>query len=339
MFKFRTFVFVNNLLSFYTFMNGDILEFKDYYNTLGVTKTASAEEIKKAYRNLAKKYHPDSNKDADAEKMFKDVSEAYTVLHDPEKRKKYDLLGSNWNKHRQTGGSNDDFNWSDYVGQNTRQKASGAKQKFGDVFGDSGISDFFEKFFGGGFSGAAGNPKQKQHQRQSYSKGENFKTEINVTLDEICKGTKKKLQVNSEKFEVTFKPGLSEGQKLKISGKGLPSDSGGANGDLIINVNVIEDKNFKIVGKDIYQDIEVDVVNAVLGGQLKVETFYGKVMINIAPGSRSGKSLKLKGMGIPDYKNNATKGDLYLKLVLQIPENLTPKEIELFKEIQKNRIT
>ncbi len=327
------------MLNCYKLINGDILEFKDYYTTLGVTKTAKAEEIKKAYRNLAKKYHPDSNKDADAEKRFKEISEANTVLSDPEKRKKYDSLGSDWNKHRQTGGNNDDFNWNDYMAQNARQKASSAKQKFGGAFGDSGISDFFEKFFGGGFSASSGQSKPRQQHKQTYTKGENYKTEISVTLEEICKGTKKQLQVNAEKFEVTFKPGLSEGQKLKISGKGLPPENGGANGDLIINVKVIEDKQHKIVGKDIYKDLEIDVVTAILGGQLKVDTFYGKVMINIAPGSRSGKLLKLKGMGIPDYKNSTLKGDLYIKLCLQISENITAKEIEFYKEIQNSRTT
>lgn len=313
------------------------MDFRDYYSILGVTKTASADEIKKAYRNLAKKYHPDSNKEADAEKKFKEISEAYTVLSDPEKRKKYDRLGSNWNKHRQTGGSADDFNWSDYVAQNARQKASGAKQKFGDVFGDSGISDFFERFFGGGFAGQDVKASTKKQSQATYAKGENFKTEIQITPEEVCKGTKKNLQVNGEKFEVTFKPGLSDGQKLKISGKGLQSESGGPSGDLIISVKVIEDNKYKIKGNDIYTDAEVDITIAVLGGQQKVDTLYGKVMLNIAPGTRSGKVLKLKGMGVPDYKNSNIKGDLYIKLLLQIPDKLSEKELELYNEIKKLR--
>ena len=312
------------------FNYGALLEFKDYYTTLGVTKNASADEIKKSYRSLAKKYHPDSNKGHDAEKKFKDISEAYTVLSDPEKRKKYDLLGSNWNKHQQTGGSADDFNWSDYISQQAKRKASGARQKVGDMFGDSGVSDFFERFFsGGGFSGA-GSRTQNTH-----SKGENYKSEIQITLEEVCKGAKRQLQVNEEKFEVTFKPGLSDGQKLKLSGKGLPSDSGGARGDLIITVKVSEDKKYVRKGNDLYSDVEVDFLTAILGGQLKVDTFNGKVMLNVAPGSRSGKILKLKGMGIPDYQDPKVRGDLFIKLIIQIPEKFSPKEINLFEEIKK----
>lgn len=313
------------------------MEFRDYYTTLGVTKTASQEEIKKAYRSLAKKYHPDSNKGADAEKKFKEISEAYTVLSDPEKRKKYDLLGSNWNKHRQTGGSENDFNWGDYISQQARQRTTGARQKVGDMFGDSGLSDFFERFFSGSgsgiFGGGAGNPKQKA----GYTKGENFKTEIEVNLEEVCKGTKRQLQVNGEKFDVSFKPGLSDGQKLKISGKGLHSENGGNRGDLIITVKVIENDNYKRKGNDLYTDLEIDLFTAVLGGQVKVDTFFGKVMLNVTKGSRSGKTLKLKGMGIPDYQNSNLKGDLYFKLIIQIPEKITDKEIELFTEMQKLR--
>ncbi|MBX3043836.1 MAG: J domain-containing protein [Candidatus Kapabacteria bacterium] len=311
------------------------MDFKDYYQILGLTKTASADEIKKAYRNLAKKYHPDSNKDSDAEKRFKEISEAYAVLSDPEKRKKYDLLGSDWNRHRQTGGSSDNFNWSDYISQQARQRSSNARQKVGDMFGDSGLSDFFERFFSGGFSQSGQRTSTKS--KPAYAKGDNYKTEITITIEEVAKGAKRQLQVNGEKFDVTFKPGLSDGQKLKISGKGLPADGGGDKGDLIISVKVSEDTIYQRTGNDLYKNIEVDYTTAVLGGQVKVETLYGKLMVNIAPGSRSGKVLKLKGMGLPDYKSINLKGDLYLKVLIQLPDNISQKESDLVKEIQKIR--
>ncbi|MFA5512312.1 MAG: DnaJ C-terminal domain-containing protein [Candidatus Kapaibacterium sp.] len=312
------------------------MEFKDYYTVLGVSKNSSQDDIKKAYRNLAKKYHPDSNKSSDAEIRFKEISEAYTVLSDPEKRKKYDLLGSNWNKHRQTGGSNDDFNWSDYFSQNFRQKSGNARQKVGDVFGDGGISDFFDRIFGGMGGGFTQTPRQNPN-ANVYEKGENFKTEIQISLEEVCKGTKRQLQFNGEKFEVNFKPGLQDNQKLKLTGKGKSSKSGANAGDLIITVKVSEDPKIIRKGNDLYADTEIDLLTAVLGGEHYADTFYGKVKLKISAGTRSGKLLKLKGMGLPDYKNNSHKGDLFLKLIIQLPEKLSDKEIEIFKEMQKNR--
>jgi curved DNA-binding protein len=307
------------------------LEFKDYYKTLGLEKSASAEDIKKAYRNLAKKHHPDSNKSPDAEKKFKEISEAYSVLSDSEKRKKYDLLGSNWNKHRQTGGRPDDFNWSDYFTQNVGHKTKGAKQKIEDMYGDSGISDFFEKFFGGAYS-QAGNRTKNQ---QGFTKGENYKTELFITLEEVVKGTTKQLTVNNEKFDLKFKPGLVDGQTLKITGKGLASANGGPAGDLLITIKVLNNDKYKREVNNLFLETEIDFLTAVLGGEVTVPTLSGTIKLNITPHTRSGKTLKLKGMGIPDYKNPEKKGDLFIKLIIQIPEKFTPKEIELFKEMLK----
>jgi len=310
------------------------LEFKDYYQILGVEKNASAEGIKKVYRKLAKQYHPDSNKSPDAERKFKELSEAYTVLSDPEKRQKYDTLGSNWNRHRETGGGQDDFNWNEYFAQNAQRKAGNARQKVGDMFGgdSGGISDFFERIFGGGFTGGA-----KPKSQTPKMKGENFKTEVTVTFEESYKGTKRVLTVNDEKFEINLKPGLYEGQTLKISGKGKPSQDGSNAGDLIIHIKVEEDKRYKKIGNDLYFDIEVDYLTAILGGEITVSTIAGKVKINITPNSKAGKLLKLKSMGMPEYKNPLNRGDLFLKVSIQIPETFSVEELEIIKQLKALR--
>lgn len=308
------------------------MEFQDYYSTLGVSKSASAEEIKKAYRKLAKEYHPDSNKSPDAEKKFKQISEAYTVLSDADKRAKYDRLGANWNKHRETGGSYDDFNWSDYFNQGAGRKSTGTRQRVGDVFGEgAGISDFFERIFGGGFGSSSKSAKQST----SKQKGENFKTEVEVSLEEAYSGINKVLNINGEKLEIKIKPGTSDGLVMKISGKGMPNYDGSGKGDLLITVRVKEHPVFKRVANDLYCDIEVNYLDAVLGGKAAVSTLSGKLQVNIAPNSRSGKVLKLKGMGMPDYKHKDVKGDLYIKLIIQIPEKLSDEVIELIKQIKK----
>ncbi len=304
------------------------LEFKDYYQILGVNKNATQDEIKKIYRKLAKQYHPDSNKSPDAEKKFKEISEAYTVLSDPEKRQKYDTLGANWDKHQSSGGSQYDFNWNDYFAQ-AQRKASGTRQKVGDIFGDSGgISDFFEKIFGGGFNAGA---KTRTHTPKS--KGENYKTEIKVSLEEAFKGTKRLLLINEQKIEVNLKPGIYDGQNLKISGKGKSSIDGSNTGDLLINIKVAEDQKYKRISNDLYLDIEVDFLKAILGGEITVTTFAGKVKVNISPMSQSGKMLKLKSMGMPEYKNPEKKGDLFLKINIQIPSSFTDEELKIIKQL------
>lgn len=311
------------------------MEFKDYYQILELTKTASQDDIKKSYRNLAKKYHPDSNKSPDAEKKFKEISEAYTVLSDPEKRRKYDTLGANWNKHQQTGGNQYDFNWAEYFNQANRRGA-GARQKAGDVFGDSGgISDFFEKIFGGGFT--AGAPKSRTHTPRAKAKAENFKTEVKISLEEAYKGTKRILTVNNEKFEINFKPGIADGQTVKITGRAYSKSANVGAGDLIITVKIDEHPEYERKGDDLYQNIDVDYLTAILGGETTINTFAGKVKINIAPKSQSGKLLKLKSMGMPVYKNKEKKGDLFLRLNISLPEKFTDEEINLIEKLQTLR--
>ena len=323
------------------------MDFKDYYKILGLDKNASKDDIKKAYRKLAQKYHPDKNKDdPSAEKKFKDVSEAYQVLSDPEKRKKYDNLGSNWNRHRQSGGGTGDFDWSDYFsgGGAGRRRTTG--QPFGDFFGGGGgMSDFFEKIFGGagggfggtGTGGFGGSGYRESTGFNKPQKGKDYATEITLNLEEAYNGTSRTLNVNGERIEVKFRKGIRDGQSLKIPGKGLPGKNGGPSGDLIIKVKIAEHPKYERKDNDLYMDAAVDLFSAVLGGTERIKTPGGTLKINIPEGAQSGRKMKLTKQGMPDYNNPSNKGDLYIKLLIKVPENLTQKEKELFKEIKSIR--
>ncbi len=306
------------------------MDFKDYYSILGVSKSATEDEIKKAYRKLAQKYHPDKNKgDSTAEEKFKDISEAYEVLKDSDKRRKYDNLGSSYNRYRNTGG-NSGFNWSDW--ENPGASGRRRKTSFGDMFdqGGSGFySDFFEKIFGGGFGKSRGfSPTPKQ--------GEDFKTEVDISLEEAFKGTSRLIKINKERIEIKLKAGIPDGTVLKITGKGSSGRNGGANGNLLITVNVKEHPEVELKDRDLYQDLIIDLYTAILGGSMKVKTFTGTLQVNIAPETQSGKVLKLKGLGMPEYADKA-KGDLYLNINIKLPENLSSEEKELFEKLKKIR--
>lgn len=320
------------------------MDFKDYYKILGVEKNASQDEIKKAYRKLAQKYHPDKNQgDSNAEKKFKDIGEAYQVLSDPEKRNKYDNLGANWNRHRQSGGSSSDFNWQDWFNAGgAGRPGSGRRQTVGDFFSSGGgVSDFFERIFGGtsgfgsgGFAGNAGANYTGSSNFKRTKKGEDYKTTVELSLEDAFNGTSKILNVNGQRIEIKFKPGIYDGHTQKISGKGLPGKNGGPNGDLIINTKIKEHPLYERKGNDLYLDTFIDLYTAILGGNAKVNTLGGTVKISIPKESQTGRVLKLKGLGMPDYNNSNKKGDLYIKLLVKIPTKLSEKEKELFEELQ-----
>lgn len=318
------------------------MEFKDYYKILEVGKSASQDEIKKSYRKLAQKYHPDKNKsNPEAEKKFKDISEAYQVLKDPDKRRKYDNLGSSFNRHRQSGGSSGDFNWNDFMNQSGQRRPGG--NTMGDFFSSGGgLSDFFERMFGGGSSGFSGDAGARggfsgNAGFRKPQKGNDYKTQVEIDLSDAYKGTTKVLNVNGEKIEIKFKPGITDDTTLKISGKGLPGKNGGPNGDLMINVKVKEHPLFERKGNDLYLDTYVDLYTAVLGGEAKVSTLGGTLKITIPSESQSGRKLKLKGQGMPYYTDNRKKGDLYIKLLIKIPQKLSEKEKNLFRELKAIR--
>jgi len=313
------------------------MEFKDYYSILGVQKNATIDEIKSAYRKLANQYHPDKNKgNKEAEEKFKEINEAYQVLSDPEKRKKYDLLGNNWYKHRNTGGTSDDFNWDEWFEQPRSSKRSNKDsfQTFREFFSQGGgLSEFFEKIFGGGFSGFS----QSQGFTYSPERGQDVETTIEITLEEAFKGTSKFLTVGDKKVEVKIKPGIQDNQILKLSGLGAPGKHGGGNGDLFVKVKIKPHNKLERKGDDLFLDIWLDLYTMVLGGNAKINTFGGKVKFNIPPLSQNGKVLKLSNQGMPLYSDSSKRGDLYIKLLAKLPENLSSEEIELFRQLKSLR--
>ncbi len=297
------------------------MDYKDYYKILGVDKNASQDAIKKKYRELANKFHPDKNPgNKEAENRFKEISEAYEVLKDADKRKRYDNLGSNWDRYRQTGSRPGDFNWSEWSGQSGQT---------GD-FGTGKMSDFFERFFGGGFG-------QKRNYQQAPKRGDDYQLNVDLTLEEAYKGASRLLNVNGEKMDIKFKPGITTGQTLKISGKGLAGRNGGPNGDLLITVNIEPHSKFTRNGDDLNMEITIDLFKALLGGSVTLTAPGGTVKIKIQPETQPGKILRLKGQGMPKYQSPDQKGDLYVKINLKLPVNLSNEEKELFKQIKALR--
>jgi curved DNA-binding protein len=307
------------------------MDFKDYYKILDVAKTATADEIKKAYRKLAVKYHPDKNpNDKSAEEKFKEINEANEVLGDPEKRKKYDDLGENWKYHQQAGnqgsqGQGQGFDWSQYTG-------GASQQNSGEQFNGGDFSDFFENVFGGQFGG------RKQSQQRSF-KGQDYSAEMTISLEEAFTGTARQLDLESQKLQLKTKPGTKDGQVLRLKGKGGKGRNGGEDGDILITVHVPEHPHFKRKEDDLYCDISVDLYTAILGGQTLISTLTKPIKITIAKETDNGKVLRLKGMGMPKYGKDNEFGDLYAKVIVKLPKNLSEKELELFKELSNSKHT
>lgn len=302
------------------------MEYKDYYKILGVDKKASQAEIKKAYRALAKKYHPDKNKgNAEAEDKFKDISEAYEVLGDEEKRKQYDQLGANWRQFQQGGGQY-------YGGQpGGGFQGSYSAGDFGDMFGGgSGFSDFFEQFFGGGAGGFGAGQRTGGGAR----KGQDYQADMEISLQEAYTGTSRLINVNNQQLRIKTKPGVADGQALRIKGKGAP---GAIPGDLYINVRVQPDPRFERHGDDLHTQLQLDVYTAVLGGEAEVNTMSGLLKLKIPEGTQNNKTLRLRSKGMPVYGQTDQYGDLYVKIEVSLPTNLSAKERELFAQLRELR--
>lgn len=294
------------------------MNYKDYYKILGINKGASAAEIKKAYRKLAMQYHPDKNPDNEAAAdKFKEISEAYEVLGNPKTRKQYDELGANWKQYQNMGGQQAGAQQGRY--QRSRSGGFG-----GGGFADQGFSDFFERFFGGGFGGFGGGQK-----------GQDLTAKLPISLLEAYNGTERVLGANDEKLRIKIKPGAYNGQKIRLKGKGGYAHGGGERGDLYITIEVLPHPDFDVQKQDLYKTVTLDIYTAVLGGKVSVETLNGNVQVPIAPGTNSGKKLRLKGKGLPIAGKASLHGDLYLELEIQVPQQLTSEQKKLFEKLRK----
>jgi curved DNA-binding protein len=299
------------------------MEYIDYYKTLGISNTASEAEIKSAYRKLARKYHPDLNPDSkDAERKFKEINEANEVLSDADKRKKYDKYGKDW----QHADEIEKMQRSQGQSRGSSGQTFGSGNDSGDDFGD--FSAFFGSMFGNESSGRG---------RQTKFRGQDIQAGLTLQLTDVYKTQKQTITINGKQIRLTFPAGIEDGQILKIPGHGGPGINGGPNGDLYITFAIENNTAFKRDGDNLYKTVDVDLYTAVLGGEVFVDTFDGKVKLKIAEGTQSSAKIKLKGKGFPVYKKENEFGDLYIMFNIKLPSNLTDKEKELFSELQKLR--
>ena len=294
------------------------MAFIDYYKILEVDKKATEAEIKKAYRKLARKYHPDLNpNDKEAEKKFKDINEANEVLSHAENRKKYDNYGENW-QHAE------EFEKSK---QQRQYHGNGRQGGFEGGFGGGGdFSDFFESMFGGPASGGGG-------RGSAQFKGQDFNAELHLELKDVYTTHKRTLTINGKNIRITIPAGVENGQQIKISGMGGEVSGGGLKGNLYITFTVENHTKFKRDKNNLYATVNLDLYTALLGGEITSDTFDGKVKLTVKPGTQNGTKVKLKEKGFPLYKKEGEFGDLYLTYQIQMPTNLSEKEKELFTEL------
>jgi curved DNA-binding protein len=305
------------------------MEYKDYYKILGVGRTASQEEIKKAFRKLAMKFHPDKNPgDRNAEKKFHEINEAHEVLADPEKRKKYDRFGSEWQQYQQAEPQRHGSRKSTFRRAGRNEDFGGAFD-FGEMFGGNGSDDFFEMLFGHKFSAGAG------YEEPTY-RGE-ITAEAAISLEEAFHGTSRLIELDGRTIRMNIKPGIADGQQLRLRGKTAAGPDLGINGNLVVTIRVQPHQVFERRGNDLYCSVPVDLYTAVLGGSTSLVSFKGTVNLKIPPETGNGQLLKLSGMGMPHFGKKNQYGDLYAKIDIRIPAGLTEREKKLFAELRRER--
>jgi curved DNA-binding protein len=294
------------------------MDFIDYYKILGVAKTASEDDIKKAYRKLARKYHPDLNpNDKEANKKFQQINEANEVLSDTEKRKKYDQHGKDWK-------NADQF-------EQARRSQQHSNDPWGQTFtgsNDEGaFSDFFESLFGGG-SG-------RSRSRQTKFRGNDINGDVQLPLSSVYTTHQQTFSVNGKNIRITIPAGAESGQKIKIASHGDAGTNGGPNGDLYITFNIVNDTIFKRTGNDLYKTVDIDLYTALLGGEITIDTLGGKIKLKVAPETQNGTKVRVKGKGFPVYKKDGEFGDLFVTYNIKLPTNLTEKHKELLRQLSK----
>ncbi len=300
------------------------MDYIDYYKVLGVNKNATKEEIRKAYRKLARKYHPDVNpNDKEANRKFQEINEANEVLGDPEKRKKYDQYGKDWKHAEEFEKARQYQGQSAYQGQSSYQGGN----PFSGSGEDFGFSDFFESMFGG-------NARAGRGRRVKY-RGEDYNAEFQMGLMDAYSTHKQTLTVNGKSIRITIPAGIENGQTIKIAGHGGPGINGGPNGDLYITFSIALHPDFKRLGNNLYTTINLDLYTAILGGEITVDTLDGKVKLKVKAETQNGTKVKLKGKGFPVYKKEGQFGDLYITYEIKLPTNLSEKEKALFSELSK----
>lgn len=295
------------------------MDFVDYYKVLGIERTATAKEIKSAYRKFARKHHPDLNpNDAEAKRKFQQINEANEVLSDPEKRKKYDQYGKDWRHAEQ-------FQEAGHT-QGRGAQTGGFTYSHGGSASD--FSDFFESMFGA--SAGAGRSRQMRF------RGEDYSAEIQLNLIDAYKTHQQTLSVNGKSIRITVPAGIENGQTIKIAGHGGPGVNGGPNGDLYISFSIAHHPVFKRLGNNLYATLELDLYTAVLGGDKMIDAIDGQVKLKVKPETQNGSKVRLKGKGFPVYKNEGQFGDLVITWSVKIPTNLNEKQKQLFTELSKS---
>jgi len=312
------------------------VQFKDYYETLGVSKTATEDEIRTAFRKLARKFHPDVAKDkTTAEEKFKQINEAYEVLSDPEKRRKYDQLGANWN---QPGGFQPPPDWG-------AQQPGGGFHRYGGgdggvefEFGGTGFSDFFETFFGGGrgksaFGGGFGRRPEEAE------RGNDVEADIMVPLEEALHGAKRTVSLRRsgsdkvETYQVKIPVGVREGQRIRLAGQGEAGERGGKSGDLFLRVRLQRHPDFQVEGSNLIHDLKLAPWQAVLGTEVEIRTLEGNIRLKVPPGTQNGQRFRVRGRGLPD--SAGTRGDLYVVVQIDVPKKISERERELWRELAR----
>lgn len=293
------------------------MAFEDYYKVLGISKTASVDDVKKAYRKLARKYHPDLNPNDEAAKQkFQEINEANEVLSDPEKRKKYDQYGENWQR-------GEEYERSQQQYRQSNENPFGGSQGYTGNFDDGQFSDFFEQMFGNRSGGG----------RRNNFRGQDFNAELELTQQQAYTTHAQTFTINGKNIRINIQAGVEDGQKIKLKGLGSEGVNRGPKGDLYITFHIIADPKFKRQGNDLYTTLDIDLYTAILGGDAIIDTYGGKIKLKIQPETQNNAKVRLKGKGFPVYKKDGEFGDLYVSMNVMIPTNLTDKEKELFKQL------